>query len=155
MNSQLLLWSWNDADCSLVDNLIAKKGKISFFAIKLSTREQSASFRAEVYSCLRLPTCASCYILLWTSPQAWQNWTCMDRCMLYWWYVPPPYGLITTNAYHRTAPPRDFICSLSLGCPSERITFQYTGCLHTVSIDYHLNSMGVCTTMCVGVEQWL
>ena len=62
MNSQLLLWSWKDADCSLVDHLIAKKlilptsslrrtggsgrnvSKISFFAIKLSTREQSASF---------------------------------------------------------------------------------------------------------------
>ena len=25
MNSQLLLWSWKVADCSLVDNLIAKK----------------------------------------------------------------------------------------------------------------------------------
>ena len=25
MNSQLLLWSWNVADCSLVHNLIAKK----------------------------------------------------------------------------------------------------------------------------------
>ena len=35
-----------DAECSLVDNLIAKNylGKISFFAIKLSTREHSASF---------------------------------------------------------------------------------------------------------------
>ena len=25
LNSQLLLWSWKIADCSLVDNLIAKK----------------------------------------------------------------------------------------------------------------------------------
>ena len=25
MNSQLLLWSWKVAECSLVDNLIAKK----------------------------------------------------------------------------------------------------------------------------------
>ena len=91
MNSQLLLWSWKDDNCSLVDNLIAKKlilptfwpdalvllrarvswlsftltltqrrtgasgqnvSKISFFAIKLSTREQSASFHALWYSCM-------------------------------------------------------------------------------------------------------
>ena len=60
---QLILLSWKVADCSLVDNLIAKKlilptfqpdapvlwgnvCMISFFAIKLSTREQSATYFA-------------------------------------------------------------------------------------------------------------
>ena len=50
---QSLLWSWKATEYSLVDKLDSTRrtgasggnvGKISFFAIKLSTREHSATF---------------------------------------------------------------------------------------------------------------
>ena len=76
MNSQLLLWSWKVADCSLVDNLIAKK----LILLSSCLRENSQQFSMRAHNVhMAMDSCWFCAtLLLHTSNNGqWEQYGCM------------------------------------------------------------------------------